>query len=265
MSEYLSLVANSGQVNTPPGSYNTIKEWIAHSFLGPHSRVLEIGCSTGFISIEIARYAQSRCYGLDLHEQSINVARKNTDRYVQNLVTFQCGDAGQLPFNEHEFSHVIIGGHLPFVPSEVRQQHIQQAVRIVRPWGYVLTALYFYKSPPPQNLIDEFNLEVGTKLVAENDYSYWNNLFESQRLLLEYESMHEVVPADSNRTQTYLEHLEPTSRKAWEKRLRLFNENGAYLNYFVRVYRKLPEQDGLMLQIPRGGIYQTKQISQKSF
>jgi len=41
MTDYLSLVTKSGQVNTPPGSYKTVKEWITHSFLGPHSHVLE--------------------------------------------------------------------------------------------------------------------------------------------------------------------------------------------------------------------------------
>jgi len=263
MNEYLTLVASSGQVNTPPGSYSTIKEWIAHSFLGPQSRVLEIGCSTGFITIEIARYVRATCYGLDLHEQSIEAAKKNTDPYVADRVSFISGDAGQLPFGEDEFSHVVIGGHLPFVPPEVRQNHIGQAVRVAKPWGYVLTALYFYKSPPQKTLLDEFNREIGTRLESDNDLSYWSNLFENQNLLLEYESIYDIVPADSERIRVYLDHLEPVSKKEWGKRLRLFNENGRYLNYFVRVYRKIPKQGTLMIQTPRGGIYQIRRISQR--
>ena len=263
--EYLSLVANSGQVNTPPGSYNTVKEWITNSFLGPYSKVLEVGCSTGFITIEIARYVTAECCGLDLHQESIATAKKNTDEHVADRVTFLEGDAGRLPFSEGSFSHVVISGHLPFIPATMRRKHITESVRVLKPWGYLLTALYFYRTPPPRALLDEFNREIGTKLDADGDYAYWTSLFENEPLQLEYESIHEILPADSKRIKEYLEHLQPESRKKWEKRLELFNENGSYLNYFVRVYRKLPQENNLMLQIPRGGIYRSKPISSLSF
>jgi ubiquinone/menaquinone biosynthesis C-methylase UbiE len=265
MVDYLSLVARSGQVNTPPGSYNTIKEWIANSFLGRHSNVLEIGCSMGFITIEIARYVGATCCGLDLHEGSIKAATENVDPHVSGHVSFVCGNAGNLQFPNHDFSHVVIGGHLPFIPDEMRLAHIAEAVRVAKPWGYVLTALYFYKSSPPKTLVKEFNQAVGTNLEVDHDYAYWSGLFNCQRLTLEYESINEIIPANSARIETYLQQLSDDSRQEWENRLRLFNENGKYLNYFVRVYRRLPDQGKIMLQIPRGGIYQTKRISRQVF
>lgn len=263
MSEYFSLVAKSGQVNTPPGSYKTIKEWIHNSFLGPHSEVLEVGCSTGFITIEIARYVMATCCGFDLHQPSLDTAKSNADKDIAGRVSFIQGDGGKLPFTNGKFSHTVVGGHLPFVPPQVRRQHITEAVRTIRPWGYLLTALYYYKAPPPQSLLSQFNAEVGTQLQAENDYSYWSNLFEKQRLQLEYESIHDIVPADSERMHQYLDQLKEGSRAEWVKRLQLFNENGKYLQYFVRVYRRLPESNNLMIQIPRGGIYRTEQVSVK--
>ena len=265
MNDYLSLVAKSGQVNTPPGSYRTIKEWITNSFLNPDSHVLEVGCSTGFITIEIARYIRATCCGLDLHEESIKTAKENVDQHIASNVSFVCGDAGNLQFHNHSFSHVVIGGHLPFIPAEIRSTHIVEAMRVTRPWGYLLTALYFYKSPPPKTLVDEFNRVVGTKLEVDHDYSYWSKLFDDQKLILEYESTNEVILADSVRIHTYLPHLCDSSRMEWENRLRLFNENGRYINYFVRVYRRLPEGQKLMIQIPRGGLYQVKQTFSVQF
>lgn len=265
MVDYLSLVAKSGQVNTPPGSYQTIKEWIANSFLDQHSNVLEIGCSMGFITIEIARYVGANCCGLDLHEGSIEAAMENIDPYVSGNVSFVRGNAGSLQFPDHSFSHVVIGGHLPFIPAETRVAHIAEAVRVARPWGYVLTALYFYKSPPPKTLVDEFNQAIGTNLEVGHDYAYWSALFDNQRLVLEYESINEIILADSARIKTYLQQLSDDSRKDWKSRLRLFNENGRYLSYFVRIYRRLPDRGNIMLQIPRGGIYRTKQISRQIF
>lgn len=263
MSEYLSAVAGSGQVNTPPGSYATVKEWIMHSFLGPQANVLEIGCSMGFISIEIARYVKATCTGLDLHEASIEAARLNIDRHVADKVSFVQGNAGKLSFSDGTFSHTIIGGHLPFCPPTMREQHVHEAVRVTEPWGYVLVALYFYKAPPPHALVDEFNREIGTNLDPSNDRGYWNGLFEVPNLILEHESVYDVLLADSERMQQYVSRLS-ASKQQWGKYLRLFNENGSYLSYFVRVYRKLPNEQGLMIQVPRGGLYQSKQISART-
>ncbi len=94
MSCYLATVAASGQVNTPPGSYLTVKEWARNAFVTDRSRVLEIGCSTGFITIEMACYTGATCVGIDLHGESIETAVKNTDSYVKKLVSFQQANAG---------------------------------------------------------------------------------------------------------------------------------------------------------------------------
>lgn len=91
--------------------------------------------------------------------------------------------------------------------------------------------------------------------------TYWSKLFEGQKLTLEYESVNEVALADSARVQTYLQHLSDITRKDWETRLQLFNENGKYLSYLVRIYRRLPDDQKLMIQIPRGGLYQVRQVS----
>lgn len=263
--DYLSLVAKSGQVNTPPGSYNTVKEWIRESFLTQHSNVLEVGCSMGFITIEICRYTGAVCYGLDLHKASVRSAKENVDSYLTNRTIFVCGDAGSMHFVDNQFSHVVVGGHLPFIPAEMRTNHIAEAIRVVKPWGYILTALYFYKTPPPQMLVEEFNAEIGTNLSANHNYEYWTSLFDNQRLTLEYESVNEVEPANPARIQAYLQQLSEDTRSAWVTRLKLFNDNGKYLNYFVRVYRKLPDEGEVMLQVPRGGIYTTRRISQRYF
>lgn len=265
MEHYLELVANSGQVNTPPGSYETVKEWIHQSFIGHDAQVLEVGCSTGFTTIEMARYAGASCVGLDVHSGSLATAKENTDPYVRDRVKFVEGDAGRIPFEDHAFSHTIVGGHLPFVTAELRRSHIAEAVRVTRPWGYLLTALYFYKEPPPELLIARFNREVGTKLEVGGDLVYWSSLFEGQPLQLEYESVHEVIPPDDQRKREYLARLHPESRQKWETRVALFAENGCYLRYFVRVYRRMPEEGGLMIQVPRGGIYRTQRLSERSY
>ncbi|MCX6715231.1 MAG: class I SAM-dependent methyltransferase [Candidatus Uhrbacteria bacterium] len=265
MSQYLSVVAKSGQVNTPPGSYVTVKEWAQKSFVNPSSTILEIGCSTGFITIEMARYTGAQCTGMDLHEKSVQTAKQNVDRFVADRVSFQQGDAGKLPFEDNQFSHVIVSGHLPFIPAEMRSAHIREAVRVLKPWGHLLVALYYYKSPPPLELLKEFNAKIGTCLTQDGNRSYWSCLFEDQPLSLEYASDYAVSCDDEDRTRAYIAQMNPETAKDWETYLRLFNDNGRYLQYFVQVYRKIPDESGLMLQIPRGGIYEVNKISERSF
>jgi len=140
MQEYLALVADSGQVNTPPGSYETVKEWIREAFVARDSHVLEVGCSTGFITIEMARYTGASCVGLDAHRGSLVTANKNIDPYVRDRVRFVEGDAGRTPFEKQSFSHTVIGGHLPFVPASLRWDHVSETVRVTQCVGYYLEA-----------------------------------------------------------------------------------------------------------------------------
>lgn len=265
MSYYLSSIVKSGQVNTPPGSYLTIKEWAQNSFMNQQSVVLEIGCSTGFITIELSRYTGATCIGIDLHKESIAVARQNVDKYIANKVSFQQGDAGNIPFVNNLFSHVVIGGYLPFIQPRERRKHIVEALRVLKPWGYLLIALYYYHSTPPQKLVDEFNAKIGTCLSAEGTKDYWSHLFTELPLTLEYESEYDVLPSDENRIRQYLNQMRPETQNDWKENLRLFNENGRFLSYFVRINRKIADDTNPMIQIPRGGIYNVKQKYNHAF
>jgi ubiquinone/menaquinone biosynthesis C-methylase UbiE len=258
MSSYLNTVAQSGQVNTPPGSYQTVREWALQSFVGPHSHVLEIGCSTGFISIEMARYTGASVIGVDLHADSIQAAKANVDTCVESHVEFKVANAGELPFDDDTFSHVVISGHLPFVSHELRRDHLMEALRVLRPWGHLLVALYYYETPPPADLVTRFNNRIGTQLSLDGNRAYWNDLFGGLPATLEYEQDYDVLPGDEERVATYIAQMKEETRPDWEEVLALFNENGRHLSYFVQVYRKVPNQKGLMLQIPRGGIYEVR-------
>lgn len=254
MNEYVSLVAKSGQVNTPPGSYKTVKEWALHSFIRPEAEVLEIGCSTGFIAIELARYTGAKTTGLDSSAESIATAQQNVNTELAGRCTFIVGDADKLPFPERQFSHVVIGGHLPFIPHHLRGPHVTEAIRVLQPYGFLLTALYFYHTTPPVELLEQFNTEVGTHLRPEYSQDYWSSFLEHPELDLEHESVYAFSLPDEARIQQYLEQLHPETRPQWEYRLRLFVENGRYMHFFVRVYRKYPT-GATLRQIPRGGIY----------
>ncbi|MBI4714092.1 class I SAM-dependent methyltransferase [Candidatus Uhrbacteria bacterium] len=203
--------------------------------------------------------------GIDLHEGSVATARQNIDRFVSNRVSFQQGDAGNLPFTDNSFSHVVVSGHLPFIPPDDRRNHVVESIRVLKPWGYLLVALYYYHLTPPSELVEEFNAKIGTRLSSDGTRSYWTQLFDGLLLDLEYEADYEVLTDDGERTSQYIQQMRSETRDDWKDYLRLFHENGRFLRYFVRVYRKIPNESNLMLQIPRGGIYNVRQITSRSF
>lgn len=159
----------------------------------------------------------------------------------------------------------MIGGHLPFIPHELRVLHVQEAVRVLKPWGMLLTALYFYSKEPPKEMVSSFNELVGTHLDSSGDYKQWNGLFSNLLLQEEYESMYEITSPDEDRSRKYLENLSEETRQGWKEYLRLFSENGKYVQFFVKIFRKVPNEDSVQIQEPRGGIYTTNQISKKHF
>lgn len=143
----------------------------------------------------------------------------------------------------------------------VRRDHVVEALRVARPWGYVLVALYYYHTAPPDEFVDEFNAKVGTKISPKETKTSWTDHFSNLPLTLEYEAEYDVIVGDEARTQQYIEQLSPETKNDWREYVRLFNENGRFLSYFVRVYRKVPNESSLMLQIPRGGIYGVRRKS----
>lgn len=250
---YPDFVARSGQVNTPPGSYDTIKEWIREGFIDRESNVLEVGCTTGFIANQINRYTGARVTGIDLSSSAIEKAGRNSGKNPS--LTFQETNAGQLPFGDDYFSHVIIGGHLPWVNQEERRSHVVEATRVLQPNGFLLTSLYYFHSKPPEEFVNRFNSTFNTQLSPEGDYQFWSSLFNLENLVLENENNYKIICPDDTRKMEYIKRFDERFQDEWKKKVDLFSENGEYLSFFVKVFQKIGSSDSYV-QIPRGGIYQ---------
>lgn len=250
---YPDFVAKTQQVNSPPGSYDTIKEWIREGFITAQSNVLEIGCTMGFNSYHIRRYTGAEVTGVDLSSESV---KKATQLCGCTGVKFLEADGKKLPFSDSSFTHVVIGGHLPWVSRAERVSHISEALRVLKPGGMILTSLYYFKNPPKKALVEKFNKAFNTQLDVDADYDYWSSLFDREELFCENENNYEIILPDDERTQQYLGAMSGESRKQWEKKVDLFIENGSYLNFFVKVLHKV---DNLHYrQKPKGGIYTWK-------
>lgn len=102
------------------------------------SQWLDVGCGTGALSRTILAEANPvRVAGIDQAEGFVQFAANSVS---DDSVSFQVGDAQDLPFADGEFDAAVSGLVLTFVPDHGRM--VREMRRVVRPGGIV--ALYVW-------------------------------------------------------------------------------------------------------------------------
>ena len=92
------------------------------AFLRPHlrpgSRVLDLGCGQGHISLALARaVAPGETYGIDMEPEQVEMSRQlAVERGVANA-TFEVVDALHLPFDDGFFDIVNCNDVLAYIPT----------------------------------------------------------------------------------------------------------------------------------------------------
>ncbi|MCL2487655.1 MAG: class I SAM-dependent methyltransferase [Oscillospiraceae bacterium] len=109
-------------------------------YIRPDSRVLEIGCATGYYAMHFADKCREYV-GVDLFGPHIDIfRRKIAERGLAN-VSCQVGDALALPFADGSFDVVCCLGPMYHLPPEQRERAFAEAARVCKPGG---TAAFAY-------------------------------------------------------------------------------------------------------------------------
>jgi SAM-dependent methyltransferase len=111
--------------------------WLA---LPPHLEWLDIGCGTGALSQTIAQTAQpARVRGIDPSQGFVDFARAQLD---DARVSFDVGDARDLPYDDAAFDVAVSGLVLNFVAEPARAA--AQIARVLRPGGTAAAYVWDY-------------------------------------------------------------------------------------------------------------------------
>jgi ubiquinone/menaquinone biosynthesis C-methylase UbiE len=105
--------------------------------LGASSRVLDLGCGKGAVSVEVARRIGCIVEGRDLMAPFIDVARRKAQEFeVGHLCRFEVADIFESVETERDFDAVIFGavGDL----FETQYELLEQLKRTVKPRGYLV-------------------------------------------------------------------------------------------------------------------------------
>jgi ubiquinone/menaquinone biosynthesis C-methylase UbiE len=123
------------------------KKTIAFASLQPGEQVLDVGCGTGTLAMEVSRLVgrAGHVTGVDPGAQQITRARAKSAR--RNLsVDFQIGVIEQLPFPDQTFDVVFSTLMMHHLPKGLKRQGLGEINRVLRPGGRLIIADFKHKS-----------------------------------------------------------------------------------------------------------------------
>jgi SAM-dependent methyltransferase len=246
---YMDLIGLVGETNRPPGGLDSVLRFVDDTALTDDDDVLEIGTSTGFTAIELARLIGCSVTGIDLNEESLAEARDRAETLgVSDTVTFERADATDLPYPEESFDVVCIGNVTAYVGD--REAAVAEAERVLMPGGFFVAIPMYYHRDPSPDLLDAVGSAVGAD-IERTDKEYWLDLFEAGDLRRRAVSDFEFEFVPESRVEQYVDGVLDRAdlsgftaaerdriAERYRSYLLLFRENLQHLRHSVVVYRK---------------------------
>jgi ubiquinone/menaquinone biosynthesis C-methylase UbiE len=115
---------------------------VLHSCITKGSKILDIGCGTGFPSIFLARELGCNVLGIDISEEMINRAKENAPQKLENNLSFRLLSADELHLlREKDFDYVTsIYGPLNYVDD--LEKVLWEIYNRMKRGGYFIASFY---------------------------------------------------------------------------------------------------------------------------
>lgn len=144
-----------------------------------HPRILEVGCSTGYITRYIAKRFDSELIGVDLSNLLLEIAENEAKQQNLTNVSFQNGSAENLPFPDNYFDIVYGEAITALVPDPIKV--INEYHRVLKPGGKFATLDLFMKESLRKEFAEEINKimsnVIGSKIKIKT-FQEWTQIFK---------------------------------------------------------------------------------------
>lgn len=246
---YNQLIALTRETNRPPGGIETLRRVAQATFLRPGNTILEIGTSTGFTAIELARITGANVTAIDINPVALQESAERAERFqVSHLVTFKQEDATALGLPNETFDLVFCGNVTSLVSQ--REQALREYRRVLKPGKYLAAVPMYYVREPCAELVQRVSEAIQVS-ITPHQRDYWLRFFISNGLetfLIEDYQFDDIPPervdefADKILAGTHLMSLDTAARTALSQRYRsymqLFKENLAHMGFSIILLRK---------------------------
>jgi SAM-dependent methyltransferase len=145
---------------------------IAAMGITPQSRVLDLGCGSGWASRLIeGEYGAESVTGIDVSDEMIRVAQGASTDFPG--IEYRVASAADLPFPAGEFTHVFSMESLYYYPEPAAA--LKEVFRVLKPNGLVCVVVDLFKeNEPTKYWVDK--LKVPVQFLGESEY---RTLFEN--------------------------------------------------------------------------------------
>lgn len=138
--EFLAIL---GKTHLHPGG-RVANQWlIENGDFNKDKKVLNIACNSGDTAIFLAKNFGCQVTGIDIDEASILVANKQKqekdNKAIASLLHFMQGNIIKLPFKDNQFDIIANEVTLTLLPAEMKQQVLQEYLRVLKPNGLMLS------------------------------------------------------------------------------------------------------------------------------
>lgn len=200
---YTQFVAFVNQWNVPPGSITTVSEWANYSNVNSGSDILEIACTTGFSSRELARKSRCSATGIDICKDSIETAKLNHKMYFSDLdLKYQHIDANEFE-SDKPFTHIVMGAALGFF--ENKELIINKIISLFDNEGYLLVSPYYLIDEKlPEELIARAQDVIG---IYPTNFDYYTAMKTYKNFEVVYENRKNIVPETKEQMEKYCKDI----------------------------------------------------------
>ncbi len=245
---YNELISITRETNRPPGGINSVIEVIKNTFINKNSKILEVGTSTGFTSLELARLVGCKITAIDINPVSIEECKSRAEKLGLQNIDFRIGDVEKLEFDDKTFDLVFCGNVTSIVNN--REKALNEYKRVIKDEGYIVAIPMYYIKHPSEELVSGVSRAIIVDIKVQ-DKQYWLNMFKSEKVEVLKEIDYEFDYIKDDKIQSYvkmilsrkhLENLNSDAKKMldvkYTRYIKLFRENLSHMGYTILILRK---------------------------
>lgn len=139
--------------------------------IGPHDRILDLGCGVGWASRRLARMApEGLVVGVDISDEMVRQARA-ASRDLENVM-FLTGEAAEIPWKEDFFSHALSVEAFYYFPEPAAA--LREVYRVLAAGGrFFMLINLCTDNPDSLEWVDKLRVSVTVLSAAQ-----WKQLFQ---------------------------------------------------------------------------------------